>query len=154
MKVTDMSTVTVHNFSYYAFNPTATSLSKQDQRIAIIATALLALTLGIGHLVCAIIYAVLKKNFEAGIAIPANFRAIENTFENTFIPETTQRSRPIIRNNGSNYSFSANEREIRNFERDARRIQDPLVRTGAFIAADIGRGMNQIGQGLADWGII
>lgn len=139
----DMSKITIQNFSYYAFNPLAPSLSQQDQKIALLATALLALTLGLGHIVCAIIYAVHKKDFEDNLIIPTVFRALENVF----IPEHIQCPRPTYRNN-EEFSYSSNEREIRNFEREARTVRDPLLRSGALLAADVGRGLNSLGRSM------
>lgn len=44
------------NFSQYVFQPCSQELSREDQRIATLATVLLAFTLGVGHLICAIVY--------------------------------------------------------------------------------------------------
>lgn len=63
----EMSSVNFKSFSYYAFNTNAPILSGCDRTIVIIANALLALTFGLGHLVCAVIYAVHKKDFKAGL---------------------------------------------------------------------------------------
>jgi hypothetical protein len=148
----DMSTLNVQNFSYYALKPRAPSLNMQDQRIAILATALLALTFGLGHLVCAIIYAVHKKAFEASLLIPTSFRELANSIG---IHDTERYSPIIIRSKEEGeegYSYSENEQDIRQFERDALRIPDPLFRSGALLAADVGRGLNSIRKGLSDMG--
>jgi hypothetical protein len=63
----EMSALNVKNFSYYAFNPKAPSLSERNRKIVILAHVLLGLTLGLGHAVSAIIYAVRFHAFEAGL---------------------------------------------------------------------------------------
>lgn len=60
----DMSTLNVKNFSYFAFNPKAPSLSNRDKRIVVLAHVLLSLTLGIGHAISVIIYVVRFGDFK------------------------------------------------------------------------------------------
>ncbi len=55
------------NFSYFAFNPEAPVLSKQEKRIIILAHVLFSLTAGLAHTITAIIYCVKKKDFETKI---------------------------------------------------------------------------------------
>jgi hypothetical protein len=52
--------LTFANFGHYAFHPLSKELSPTDQKIALIATLLLGLTLGIGHLICRLFFYDLK----------------------------------------------------------------------------------------------
>lgn len=52
----------IKNFSDFAFFPHSEKLSKEDQKVALVATILLCLTFGIGHAICGIIYIVRSCN--------------------------------------------------------------------------------------------
>jgi hypothetical protein len=52
--------LTLLNFSYYAFNPGKKALNPSDRKIAFVITILLGFTLGVGHLMCAVVYALNK----------------------------------------------------------------------------------------------
>lgn len=54
------------NFSYYAFHPKSSELSPSDQKVALAATILMgALTLGLGHLICGIVYRINKTGIDS-----------------------------------------------------------------------------------------
>src|ERR1700733_3291057 len=48
--------LTISNFGYYAFHPFSEELSSVDQKIALLGTILLGLTLGMGHLICRLFF--------------------------------------------------------------------------------------------------
>jgi hypothetical protein len=58
----------VQNFSYFSFHPKSDKLSPQDQRIALLATILLALfTPIVGHLCCAIVYRLNRADIQKSL---------------------------------------------------------------------------------------
>jgi hypothetical protein len=84
-----MDILTINNFSYFAFNlKKATHLSLLDKTIVIVAHVLLSFTAGLGHFITAIVYWLLKKDFEAGfsqtaiIADRTNRVGLPNTINN------------------------------------------------------------------------